>query len=137
MENLGKVFKTRQDLCEWLKENKLILQEETGFEFTNLQIANDLLRGGVKINSSFKILIMPDFDFNDDSLNFIKNELENQPENCKYIAVVIMAERFPEDLWECYKSLRNYVRLVLPLLLKVDKDNKPVFGYPEIPELTA
>ncbi|MEW5821789.1 MAG: hypothetical protein AB1782_16465 [Cyanobacteriota bacterium] len=137
MANLSKTFKTRQDLCEWLKKNKPILQEETGFEFTDLQIANDLLIGSVKINSSFKVLIMPDFNFNDDSLNFIKNELENPTEECKYIAVVIIAESFPDDLYSYYKTLRNYVRMVLPLYLKVDKDNKPVFDYPKIPELTA
>lgn len=129
---LANKFKTRQDLCEWLKENKQILQEETGFEFTDLQIANDLLIGSVKINSCFKVLIMPDFNFNDDSLNFIKNELKNPPEDCKYIAVVIMAESFPEDLCSYYKILRNYVRYVLPLYLKADKDNKPVFDYPKI-----
>ena len=137
MVSLSKTFKTRQDLCEWLKDNKPILQGETGFEFTDLQIANDVLIGGVKINSSSKVLIIPDFNFNDDSLNFIKNELANQPENCKYIAVVIMAESFPDDLYSYYKTLRNYVRLVLPLYLKVDKDNKPVFDYPKIPELTV
>ncbi|MEW5818609.1 MAG: hypothetical protein AB1782_00330 [Cyanobacteriota bacterium] len=137
MANLSKIFNTRQDLCEWLKENKPILQEETGFDFTDLQIANDLLIGSVKINSSFKILIMPDFNFNNDSLNSIKNELENQPEGCKYIATVIMAESFPENLWEQHKTLRNYVRYVLPLYLKVDKDNKPVFDYPKIQELIA
>lgn len=137
MVNLSKTFKTRQDLCEWLKKNKPILQEETGFEFTDLKIANDLLIGGIKINSGSKVLIMPDFNFNDDSLNFIKNVLENQPENLKYIAVVIMAESFPEDLYLYYKTLRTYVRLVLPLYLKVDKDNNPVFDYPKIPELTA
>jgi len=129
---LAEKFKTKKALCEWLKENKPILQEETGFEITDLQIANDLLIGGVKINSSFKVLIMPDFNFNDASLNFIKNELENQPENCKYIAVVIVAESFSEDLCEYYKILRNYVRLVLPLYLKADSNNNPVFDYPEI-----
>lgn len=137
MASLSKTFKTRQDLCEWLKENKSILQEETGFEFTDLQIANDSLIGGVKINSSFKVLIMPDFNFNNDSLNYIKNELENQPENLKYIAVVIMVESFPENLCEYYKTLKNYVRYVLPLYLRVDKDNKPVFDYPDLSALSA
>ena len=137
MASLSKTFKTRRDLCEWLKENKPILQEETGFEFTDLQLVNDVLIASVKINQYFKVLIMPDFNFNDDSLNSVKNELENQPENLKYIAVVIMAESFPENLWEYYKTLRTYVRYVLPLYLKADKDNKPVFEYPKIPQLTA
>ena len=77
MANLSKSFKKRQTLCKWLEENKPILQEESGFEFTDLQIANDLLIGGVKINSSSKVLIIPDFNFNDDSLNLLKSRLEN------------------------------------------------------------
>ena len=132
MANLSKTFKTKQDLCEWLKENKSILQEETGFEFTDLQIVNDSLIGMIKINSSSKVLIMPVFNFNDNSLNSIKNELENQPEDCKYISVVIMTESFPENLCEHYKTLRNYVRYVLPLYLQVDQNNKPVFDYPDL-----
>lgn len=132
MVSLSKTFNTRQDLCKWLKENKAILQEETGYEFTDLKISNDLLIGSVKINPCFKVFIMPDFNFNDNSLNSIKKELDNKPENCKYIAIVIMAESFPNELYSYYKTLRNYVRLVLPLYLKADKDNKPVFDYPEV-----
>jgi hypothetical protein len=37
-----------------------------------------------------------------------------------------------EDLYSYYKTLRNFVRYVLPIYLKVDKDNKPAFSYPDL-----
>lgn len=129
---LAKNFKTLKALCLWLEENKSLLEDEIGLKFSFMEVTNDAIIATVKDSSNFKIIIMPVFDFGMESLKAIENTLENKPEDGKYIGVVMLAESFPEELWEYIKTLKKYVRLVLALYLEADQNDKPAFNYPKI-----
>ena len=128
MENLSKVFKTREEICLWLEKHKADIEDQIGFRLNIISACDNGILAEIKDSKDLKIVCIPDFDLSQESLETMEGFVDGEIGSEKYIGAIVLAECIDSKLDRMIITLKCKTRIFRIYLLEVDEiTNKPVF----------
>jgi hypothetical protein len=127
MAQLKEVFKTREEICLWLKKNKTALEEKVGFKMKFISTVELGILAEIEDSKDLKIISIPDFELSHETLEttegFIRGEIGDE----KYAGTIILAGNINEKFDKYLIKLKHISKIFRIYILEVDEQQLPVF----------
>jgi hypothetical protein len=132
MAQLKEVFKTREEVCLWIEENKTALEEKVGFKMKFTSVVELGILAEIENSKDLKIICIPEFELSNDTLETIEGFIRGEIGDEKYAGTIILAGKINEKFDKYLIKLKHISRIFRISILEVDEQQRPVFKEYEI-----
>ena len=127
MPQLKEAFKTREEVCLWIKKHKTILEEKVGFKMKFISTVELGILAEIENSKDLKIISIPDFELLEESLEMSEGFIRGEIGDEKYAGTIILAGSINEKFDKYLIKLQHISKIFRIYILEIDEQQRPVF----------